>query len=182
MIPPPLQHGAHLARRFFGSLSSAPPARADDEWACARLGPGEQLLWRRMSNPDRRHAVAVARAVDAALGHQAPADVLAAALLHDVGKVVSGLGTWPRVGATLVWGVLDRRPDPERPARWAHAGSAPVRRLGQYRLHPELGAALLVGAGAAPLTADWARQHHQPADRWTVPAPVARILKDCDDD
>lgn len=174
-------HSLHLARRFVGSLSPAPPPPADEAWALSHLGPGEQLLWRRMPNPDRRHAVGVARAVDAALG--GPADeVLAAALLHDVGKVVSGFGTFARVGATLVWGVLDLRPDDERPRRWAHAGSAPVRRLGQYRLHPELGAALLVGAGSTPLTADWAREHHLPASRWTVPAPVARVLKACDDD
>ena len=57
-------------------------------------------MWRRMSGPDRRHAVAVARRVDDRLrGANRP--VLAAALLHDVGKVDSGLGTPVRVVATL---------------------------------------------------------------------------------
>ena len=54
-----------------------------------------------MSGPDRRHAAGVARAVQRALGHEASRPVLAAALLHDVGKVESGLRTYGRVVATL---------------------------------------------------------------------------------
>ena len=42
-----------------------------------------------MSDPDRRHAVDVAKNV--------PEHLRVAALLHDVGKVESGLGTFARV-------------------------------------------------------------------------------------
>ncbi|MEZ5408686.1 MAG: HD domain-containing protein [Acidimicrobiales bacterium] len=179
MIP-----GLHLARRFFGSLSSAPPPPADEAWAMAHLVPGERELWQRMSNPDRRHAVGVARAVVADLGPDAGREVVAAALLHDVGKVVSGFGTFRRVGATLVWEGLERaRPDPQRAVRWAHNGRlAVVRRLGQYRRHPELGAELLAAAGAHELTVAWAREHHRRPARWTVPPEVGAVLKSCDDD
>ncbi len=183
MSSTPLAGGLHLARRFFGSLSSAPPPPDDEAWAVAHLGPGEGDLWQRMSNPDRRHAVAVARAVVADLGPGAGREVVAAALLHDVGKVVSGYGTFRRVGATLVWAGLERtRPDRERAARWAGADRARIRRLGEYRRHPELGAELLAAAGAHELTVAWAREHHRRPARWTVPPEVGAVLKACDDD
>ncbi len=183
MIPPPVAGGLHLARRFLGSLSPAPPPAADEDWAQAHLGLGEGDLWRRMSNPDRRHAVAVARAVVADLGPDTGREVVAAALLHDVGKVVSGFGTFRRVGATVVWEGLERtRPDRERAARWSTAARPAIRRLGQYRRHPELGAELLAAAGAHELTVAWAREHHRRPERWTVPPGVGTVLKACDDD
>lgn len=172
-----LAHGWHLARRFVGALSAAPPPADDEAWARSHLLAGEVALWERASNPDRRHAVAVARAVVDRLGPDASRPVVAAALLHDVGKVVSGLGTFARVGATLVWAVAP----PTAAPRWATRDGV-VRRLGQYRLHPELGAELLAEAGADPLTVAWAREHHRPAHRWSLPPHLAAALKDCDDD
>ena len=102
----------HLAGRFFAALVPIGPPDADERWAEEHLLPGEQALWRRMSGRDRRHAVGVARrtsliwlATDLA-GAEEPADgvargVVAAALLHDVGKVEAGLGTWARAGVTF---------------------------------------------------------------------------------
>lgn len=175
-------HGWHLATRFAGSLRPGPPPPADDAWAAGHLNEGEQSLWHRMSNPDRRHAVGVARAVVATLGPAPNEDslreVVAAALLHDVGKVTSGLGTWARVGATLVWLALDD----QVATRWASSDHRLARRLGQYHLHPELGANLLADAGSHPLTVAWAREHHLSPRAWTIPADVGQVLKDCDDD
>ena len=91
----------HLAKRFVGSLRPGGPTVADDTWARSHLLPGEVALWDRMSSPDRRHSAGVARQVERQLGHQATRPVLAAALLHDVGKVASGRGTYGRVIATL---------------------------------------------------------------------------------
>jgi len=91
----------HLAARFFTSLSSAPPDPAEDAWAVSQLLPGEQALWRRMSNPDRRHSAKVARRFVTARPTATRAEI-AGALLHDVGKLECGLGTWGRVAATLV--------------------------------------------------------------------------------
>ncbi len=92
----------HLAGRFFGALSPAGPPADDEAWALSSLLEGEQALWARMSGPDRRHAVGVARDTVQLLQPAAPPrDVVAAALLHDVGKVESGLGTFARVGVTL---------------------------------------------------------------------------------
>jgi hypothetical protein len=37
-------------------------------------------------------------------------------------------------------------------------------------------------AGSDPLTEMWTREHHRPADQWTIDPVVAQVLKDCDDD
>lgn len=118
------------------------------------LVPGERALWGRMSGADRRHAVGVARRV--------PAELAAPALLHDVGKVESGLGTIGRVAATVV--------GPRTP------------RFRQYREHPVIGARLLREAGSADLTVRWAEEHHLPRERWTVLQDVGDALKAADDD
>jgi len=163
----------HLARRFLGSLSPRPLDPADAAWAEAQLLPGERALWARLSLADRKHAAGVARDVALRLGGRATRPVLAAALLHDVGKVDAGLGTFGRVAATLV----GRR----RGARWR--GAAGVRgRFGRYLHHDAIGAALLEQAGADPVTVAWAREHHRPEGHWTVPVEVGRALRDADDD
>jgi hypothetical protein len=147
------------------------PAPDDDRWATGNLTEGEVALWRRMSGADRRHAVGVARRVEATLGDEVTRPVLAAALLHDVGKVESGFGPVRRSLATVVGWVAGR----ERAAGWDN-------RTGRYLTHDALGATLLADAGADPLTVTWAREHHLSPDRWTVPKPFATALKDADDD
>ena len=63
--------------------------------------PSEIELWRRLSNADRRHAILVARRF---LDRRPAADraEVAGSLLHDVGKIEAGLGTFGRVVATIV--------------------------------------------------------------------------------
>ena len=66
-------------------------------------------------------------------GYPPPADpVVAAALLHDVGKIESGIGTWARAAVTIVAMVIGRgrvaawSPTPERPRRrWTSAPGFP---------------------------------------------------------
>ena len=93
---------AHLARRFFGSLSLRGPGVDAELWVSEQLLPGERALWARMSRADRRHAHAVARRVERSLGHEATRPVVAAALLHDVGKTDSGLGNLRPGGRDVV--------------------------------------------------------------------------------
>lgn len=167
----------HLVKRFFGSLWPAGPRADDERWVAGVLGPAEHELWRRMSNADRRHAAGVARRVEGALGHEATPAVLAAALLHDVGKVAAGLGTYGRVVATLAGGAAGR----ETAVEWSRR-SGFTRRVGLYLRHPTLGADMLAIAGSDPLTVAWAREHHLPPDQWSLDPKVARVLKAADDD
>jgi hypothetical protein len=149
---------SHLARRFLGSLVPFPPRAADVAWARGVLTPEELAVWDRMSRPDRRHSIAVARRLDAALGPAGDTRWTAAALLHDVGKLDSGLGTFARVGATLVAAAVGR----QTVADWRTKGGL-ARRASLYVRHPELGAERLALAGARPEVATWARSHHSPA-------------------
>ena len=181
----------HLVRRFLGSVLPAGPDQAAESWALAHLTDGEARLWRRMTGPDRRHGVAVARRVRAALGvgrrevgalhvatgREVDRALTAAALLHDVGKVESGLGTWGRVPTTLAILGLGR----DRVEAWA-ARSGPLGRAGRYARHPVLGGLLLAGAGSDRLTVAWAAEHHLPAERWTVEREVGGLLKAADHD
>lgn len=166
----------HLALRFFGALDPRGPAPAEEAWATGWLLPGEGELWRRMSGPDRRHAAGVARDVVARLGAEGGPppgrEVMAAALLHDVGKVESGLGTFARVGVTLAAIGLGRD-------RLAGRGGS---RLGAYLTHDRIGADLLRSAGSDPLTVAWAGEHHLPPERWTLDRRLADALKAADGD
>jgi hypothetical protein len=175
----------HLARRFAGSLSRAAPAPAEEAWAERVLLPGERGLWRRMSRADRRHALGVARRVESsALGRPGEQEdtgvqraVLAAALLHDVGKLDADLGTFGRVGATLAGTFGGLR----RARRWEELGGWRGR-AGRYLRHDHRGAAMLGAAGSDPLVVSWAREHHQRPGTWGLPAAVAVALKEADDD
>jgi hypothetical protein len=144
----------HLARRWAGSLSNRPPAPADAAWAEAFLEPGETILWRLLSNVDRRHAILVARRY-AALRPDAARAEMAGALLHDIGKLDAGLGTWTRVAATVVGPRTDR--------------------FRRYHDHEAIGAEMLVEAGSDPLTVAMV------ADDVDLPPDVRSALHTADD-
>jgi len=174
----------HLAGRFFKALLPGGPAPTDESWAVDHLLNGEQLLWRRMSGPDRRHAVGVARDTIRLLAPQeAPRDVVAAALLHDVGKVESSFGTFARVGITFAAMAVGRT----RLLRWT--GDPPEdrepsrrTRVGLYLTHDRLGAGLLEAAGSHPLTVSWAAEHHLAPELWSVDTVTGAALKAADGD
>ncbi|HEY2333254.1 MAG TPA: HD domain-containing protein [Acidimicrobiales bacterium] len=167
-MSPALDRWLHLARRFTGSLRPGGPAPGDERWVADQLDARELALWDRLSAPDRRHAVTVARATVAALGPETPRPVVAAALLHDVGKLDSHLRTPARVVATLSAMVVGRERVPGR--------------MGSYLHHDEIGADMLAAAGSDPLVVTWAREHHLPPSRWTITPRVANALKAADDD
>ena len=139
----------HLVARFVVSLSTAPPAVADEVWAESHLLPGEVRLWRRMSNVDRKHSTKVARRFVAARPGATRAEI-AGALLHDVGKIECGLGTFGRVAASVV----GRR----------------GRRFTIYHDHERIGSELAAAAGSDPATVDLIAER----------GPAFATLKSCD--
>ncbi len=123
----------HLIKRLATSLPRTPPSAGDEAWVSTHLISGEQRLWDRLSNPDRRHAVLVARRFVDRLAPVAPERAaVAAALLHDVGKLRSGLGTWSRVAATLI----------------GPRGN----RFSEYHDHEAIGVEMLIAAGSEAIT------------------------------
>ena len=167
----------HLTKRFLGSLLPIGPSRADEAWATSNLLPGEAELWNRMCAQDRRHAAGVARRTVSALDTRATRPVIAAALLHDVGKVDSQLGTFLRVVATLSAAVAGR----ETAELWVR-GTGVTRRIGLYLQHPKIGGDLLAMSGSEDFTATWAREHHLPADQCSLDPTLADALREADDD
>lgn len=139
----------HLAARFVTSLSGRPPEVADEVWAESYLLPGEVALWRRMSNQDRRHSTKVARRFLAARPQATRAEV-AGALLHDVGKIECGLGTWGRVVASLV--------------------GPRTERFRVYHDHERIGSELAAAAGSDPATVELIDER----------GPAYETLHDCD--
>ena len=150
----------HFVRRFFQSIVDKGPDAAEEAWLLGLLSGPEAALYRQMSTADRSHALRSARCP--ALGDDSQR---VAAALHDVGKIQAGLGTWARVGATLVGAVF---PSALR-GRWT-----------DYRDHPRLGAEMLREAGSAPLTAVWAAEHHLPPGKSSLPPAAAAALAAAD--
>jgi len=167
----------HLTKRLIGSLRPGGPSRDDVTWVRSVLSESEFRLWERMYGPDRRHSSAIGREVRDRLGDRATAPVLAAALLHDVGKIDADLGTCGRVLATLSALVAGR----DTAEGWTRR-TGYTRRIGLYLLHPRLGAEMLEVAGSDPLTVAWAREHHLPESQWTVDRSIGRVLHEVDDD
>ena len=166
----------HLVRRFFASLLPIGPKAGDDAWARDQLSEPEQELWSAMARVDRRHSARVARRVQTELGEAATTPVLAAALLHDVGKTIPDLGTFGRVVATLSEMVAGE----DTAHQWVQTRGF-TRRVGQYVLYPELGVDLLKLADSDDLVVAWSREHHLPEADWTVPLELGRVLQAADD-
>ena len=96
-----MENQRHLVRRFFTSLSKRPPASNDIAWVNEKLLESEFELWCRMEPHDQRHSIEVARRfVD--LCPVGTRDHVAAALLHDIGKIEADLGVFGRAVATIV--------------------------------------------------------------------------------
>jgi putative nucleotidyltransferase with HDIG domain len=145
------------------------------------LTPPELSLWERLPRHDHHHTVEVARRVEAALAgtaHAGDSRWLAAALLHDIGKLQSGLGIYGRVIATLAGRACPGQADDWRGrAGWR-------RRVGDYLRHDLIGGEMLRGADGRPEPAHWAEAHHGrvPVDPAVVPGPVAAVLAEADPD
>ncbi len=130
-----LRHVGHLSRRFAGMLSRQRPSPEDVIWVESVLLEPELALWRRLPVADRRHSIIVSRRFEVNC-HRVSLDPssaqLAAALLHDIGKLESNLGVAARVIATIV--------------------GPRTRRFREYHDHERIGAELLLNAGSSDVT------------------------------
>ena len=170
----------HLGRRFVRALWPGRPRERDVASVESILEPAELRLWRSLPHYDQRYSIRVAKLVAERLAGTEFAGQprwLAAALLHDVGKLDAGLGVFGRSVATVMGAVAG----PARIDRWAQT-SGFLRRVAWYLHHDERGADRIRAAGGRDEAARWARAHHH-RDRWLgsgVPIAVAEALEAAD--
>ena len=115
----PIHTGIHLSKRLWGSLRARPLLESETIWVQSFLLEGEFLLWRTMDVRDQRHSYEVAQRFAQSLGTERSLptaflendprrEAVAAALLHDVGKIISKLSTLERVAVNIVGGRTER--------------------------------------------------------------------------
>ena len=157
-------------------LGSAPPLTAKERPEVASFLPASALpLFESMSNADQQHALRVCRGLQAR--GCSDEDMLAAALLHDVGKAGGRVPFWTRpvivLGKRVAPRLLARLavyPQGGADARGADAMNRVPTSAGQPRWrrslgcawwHAEIGADLAAQAGLSPRAVLYIRTHHQ---------------------
>jgi hypothetical protein len=142
----------HRVRQFFramlGRVSVGDRAILEDA-----LSPAQAALFRRMARCDQRHGLDVYETLRAA-GYQDVA-LLAAALLHDVGKAAARLTILHRVAVVLLDGFA-----PGWLARWAGEGKGWKAPFAAHLHHAQIGAAWAQAAGSSADIVALIRQHH----------------------
>ncbi len=125
------------------------------EQVARTLSPEAQALFVKQAPQDQCHALTVYETLRQR-GHTNE-DLLAAALLHDVGKAAAQLPAWQRGVFVLIQHLvprtLDRLTDGQADG-WRRA-------LARYASHAETGARWAEAAGCSPLTVELIRRHQQ---------------------
>jgi hypothetical protein len=148
--------GAQYRVRQFWSALRAQVTPEERQLVGRYLSPPLQSLFDRLSVADQRHSLDVFYALRAQ-GYN-DRDLLAAALLHDVGKAGTNIHLWQRVAIVLLqatWPALLDELAWGDPANWRYA-------FYLQREHPEISARLAQEAGASPLTVELIRRHQVP--------------------
>ncbi|MEZ0397207.1 MAG: HD domain-containing protein [Anaerolineales bacterium] len=144
----------YRSRQFWLALT-APRSGPASAQIAPYLSPAQQLLFRRLQPAEQAHAFLVLQRLRQ--GGQQDPDLMTAALLHDVGKVLSPLSLFDRV---LI--VLGRRFLPRLARRWEAGEPRGLRRpFVVAARHAEWGAALAAEAGASARAVDLIRRHQE---------------------
>ena len=145
--------------RQFAQAASAWARPEDEQLVRTYLPAAAVRLFAAMPRYDRQHALRVVRSLQQQ--GQTDPDLLAAALLHDVGKSQHPAGSL-RLGHRVA-AVLLRALTPGLLERWGQEEGEGWRRLFYIqRHHAALGAALAQAAGCSSRTVDLIRRHEEP--------------------
>lgn len=147
------------------------------ETITAVLTPEEIALFNRFSFSDQQHSYHVLCTLQS--NGQTHPDLLAAALLHDVGKTRAPLSIWQR---SLI--VLAQAFVPGKTADWGQGDVASWQRPFVVKAHhPAWGAEMAQAAGSRPLTIELIRRHQDPLPETAVTEAdrLLRLLQWADD-
>jgi hypothetical protein len=140
--------------QFWRNLTAKPLSAEALREITAVLTPTELALYQRYTLADQQHSYAVFCALKRA-GH-IQANLLAAALLHDVGKTCYPLSVWER---SLVVGAMAILM-PRRVKNWEQKEAVGWQRPFVIKAqHPQWGAQMAEQAGSHPLTIALIRRH-----------------------
>ena len=146
---------AYRTRQFWLTLFG-PQKKVDLPALRPYLLPAQIVLFQRMHPSEQAHAVRVMQRLQAA-GHGEP-ELLSAALLHDVGKILSPLAAWERVAI-----VLGRHFFPGAVRRWSQGAPRGLHHpFVVAERHPAWGADLAAQTGASERTIDLISRHQEP--------------------
>lgn len=163
-------------RQLRHNLAAGPlPAAAQAEIAGLLTKP-ERVLFARYDHADQWHALRVLHMLrDAGYNHP---DLLAAALLHDVGKTRYPLSVWDRIVIVVGQAFFSRRAE-----RWGHGAPQGWRRPFVVRTqHPAWGAEMAATAGSRPGVVTLIRRHQEhPVDTTGEEETLLRQLQWADD-
>lgn len=145
----------YRVHQFLQALSA--PLTTEDRQDVQRvLSPQQWELFSRMSPVDRQHGLAVFQTLQQQ--GDPPADVLVAALLHDVGKAAAPPPLWLRVAVVLLAHFA--------PRLWERCSGGEARGWRRpfvlYRQHAAIGAQWAARAGCSPLTVALIHRHEEP--------------------
>lgn len=152
-----LRAARYRVGQFFRALT-ARVSESEIEQAVRVLTPQAQALFRGQAAQDQRHALTVHRSVQVS-GDTNP-HLLAAALLHDIGKGTAHLPAWQRAIVVL----LDRVAPDVLASQGRYEPRGWRRPLVIQATHPELSARLARSAGCSPLTVHLIQHHHDRLD------------------
>ncbi len=139
----------------FWKACTAPWRVVDRAYVEKRLAPPLLMLFQQMPHAEQIHAIEVCRRVEAS-GYDDP-DLLAAALLHDVGKVRAYPTPLERAVVVIVEHFA-----PRLAAYFAESEQRWWRAFRVRRHHPCWGAEMVARVGGSARTVELIRHHHQP--------------------
>lgn len=158
MSPENNRKGSRIAYRisqFWSGMRSSPPTQDELQPARSVLTEQQMALFLKLSPFEQRHGLRVQHAlIDQGETHP---DLMAAALLHDIGKIRHPLHLWDRV--TIV---LARELAPKKVNAWGFGEPKGWRRAFViYNKHPKWGAELVSQVGASPLLLTLIQKHEE---------------------
>ena len=168
---------SYLVTQFWWNITAEPLPQPLRQEIDNSLSSAERELYSRFQESDQWHAYRVYSLLKEA--GQSHSDLLAAALLHDVGKTKVNLSVWDRTFTVTVDRLM-----PEKAISWGQGDLNSWKRPFVVRSrHAQWGAEMAQAAGSTALTIELIRRHqdHLPQNSQSTEDEMLRLLQWADD-